>query len=30
MQGEAFLTRMAEAIFEGIKAFLNPVQTASR
>ena len=30
MQGEAFLTRMAEAVFEGIKAFINPVQTASR
>jgi N-acetylmuramoyl-L-alanine amidase len=30
MQSEAFLTRMAEAIFEGIKAFINPVQTAAR
>jgi N-acetylmuramoyl-L-alanine amidase len=30
MQGEAFLTRMAEAIFEGIKGFINPVQTAAR
>ena len=30
MQGDAFLTRMAEAIFEGVKAFINPVQTAAR
>jgi N-acetylmuramoyl-L-alanine amidase len=30
MRGDAFLTRMAEAIFEGIKAFINPVQTAAR
>jgi N-acetylmuramoyl-L-alanine amidase len=28
MQGEAFLTRMAEAIFDGLKAFINPLQTA--
>ncbi len=30
MQGDAFLTRMAEAIFEGVKAFVQPLQTASR
>jgi N-acetylmuramoyl-L-alanine amidase len=30
MQGDAFLTRMAEAIFEGVKAFVHPLQTASR
>jgi N-acetylmuramoyl-L-alanine amidase len=30
MQGDPFLTRMAEAIFEGVKAFINPVQTAAR
>ena len=29
MQGDAFLTRMAEAIFEGVKAFAQPQQTAS-
>jgi N-acetylmuramoyl-L-alanine amidase len=29
MQGDAFLTRMAEAIFEGVKAFVLPLQTAS-
>jgi N-acetylmuramoyl-L-alanine amidase len=28
MQGDAFLTRMAEAIFDGLKAFINPLQTA--
>jgi len=29
MQGDAFLTRMAEGIFEGVKAFAQPMQTAS-
>ena len=29
MQGDAFLTRMAEGIFEGIKAFAQSLQTAS-
>jgi N-acetylmuramoyl-L-alanine amidase len=30
MQSDLFLTRMAEAIFEGVKAFIAPLQTASR
>ncbi|HEV8540407.1 MAG TPA: N-acetylmuramoyl-L-alanine amidase [Nitrospiraceae bacterium] len=30
MQTDAFLTRMAEALFEGIKAYVAPLQTASR
>lgn len=30
MRGDAFVTRMAEAIFEGIKNYLHPVQTAAR
>jgi N-acetylmuramoyl-L-alanine amidase len=30
MQSDRFLARMAEAIFEGVKAFIHPVQTASR
>jgi hypothetical protein len=29
MQGDAFLTRMAEALFEGIKSFIYPIQTAA-
>ena len=30
MQGDAFLARMAEAVFEGIKSFINPLQTAAK
>ncbi|MES4786843.1 MAG: N-acetylmuramoyl-L-alanine amidase, partial [Nitrospiraceae bacterium] len=30
MQSRAFLTRIAESIFEGIKAFINPLQTAGK
>lgn len=30
MKGTPFLTRIAEGIFEGIKAFIHPLQTASR
>jgi N-acetylmuramoyl-L-alanine amidase len=30
MQSEAYLGRMAEAIFDGVRAFIQPVQTASR
>lgn len=30
MQADAFLNRMAEAIFQGVKAFVHPLQTASR
>jgi N-acetylmuramoyl-L-alanine amidase len=30
MQSDLFIARMADAIFEGIKAFVHPVQTASR
>lgn len=29
MQSEAFLLRMAEALFEGIQAFINPLRTAA-
>jgi N-acetylmuramoyl-L-alanine amidase len=30
MQSEAFLSRMADALFEGIKAYVAPLQTAAR
>lgn len=30
MQTETFLTRMAEAIFDGVKAYVNPLQTVKR
>ncbi len=30
MQTEAFLNRMADAIFEGVKAYVNPLQTVKR
>jgi N-acetylmuramoyl-L-alanine amidase len=30
IQNDAFLTRMAEALFEGIKAYVTPLQTAAR
>lgn len=30
MQSDAFLTRMAEAIFQGVKAYVYPLQTALR
>ncbi|MBI4400555.1 MAG: N-acetylmuramoyl-L-alanine amidase [Nitrospirae bacterium] len=30
MQSDAFLTRMAEAIFQGVKAYVYPLQTAKR
>lgn len=30
MRGEAFLTRVAEAIFEGIRAYVMPVQTVQK
>jgi N-acetylmuramoyl-L-alanine amidase len=30
MQSDLFLSRMAEAIFDGIAAFIQPLQTASR
>lgn len=30
MQSDAFLNRIAESIFDGIKSYLRPVQTASR
>ncbi len=30
MQSEAFLSRIAEALFQGIKAFVNPHQTSAR
>jgi hypothetical protein len=30
MQSNPFLTRIAEGMFEGIKAFIHPQQTASR
>lgn len=30
MQADSFLNRMAEAIFQGVKAFVHPLQTASR
>jgi N-acetylmuramoyl-L-alanine amidase len=30
MQTETFLTRMAEAIFEGVKAYVNPIKTVKR
>ena len=30
MQSDAFLNRMADAIFDGIKAYVKPAQTASR
>ncbi|MBM4121887.1 MAG: N-acetylmuramoyl-L-alanine amidase [Nitrospira sp.] len=30
MQTETFLTRMAEAIFDGVKAYVNPIQTVKR
>jgi N-acetylmuramoyl-L-alanine amidase len=30
MKATPFLTRIAEGIFEGIKAFIHPLQTASR
>lgn len=30
MQSDAFLSRVAEAIFDGIKAYVKPVETASR
>jgi N-acetylmuramoyl-L-alanine amidase len=30
MQTEAFLTRMAEAIFDGVRAYMNPIKTVAR
>ncbi len=30
MQSDAFLNRIAESIFEGVKSYLKPLQTASR
>lgn len=30
MQRDAFLTQMAEAVFDGIKSFINPLQTAAK
>ena len=30
MQSDAFLSRIAEALFQGIKAFVNPHQTSAR
>jgi N-acetylmuramoyl-L-alanine amidase len=30
MQSDAFLNRMADAIFDGIKAYVKPAQTVSR
>jgi hypothetical protein len=29
MRGQAFLARIAEGIFEGVKAFINPLQAAT-
>jgi hypothetical protein len=30
MRNRTFLTRMAEAIFQGVQAYVRPLQTASR